>query len=37
MTGPRLTVLTLARLIFLGLCIAGVIAVCWAVNLWSKP
>lgn len=33
MTGPRLTVLTLARLIFVGLCVAGVFAVCWAISL----
>lgn len=36
MTGPRLTVLTLARLIFIGLCIAGVIAAGWAVSQWSR-
>ena len=33
MTGPRLTPLTIARLIYVALCVAGVVAVCWTINL----
>lgn len=35
MTGPRLTVRTVCGLILIGLCIAVVVAVCWACDQWS--
>jgi hypothetical protein len=33
MTGPRLTIRTFCALLFVALCVAGVLAICWALSL----
>lgn len=35
MTGPRLTLSSIYRLILVALCVAAVVGVCWTLKQWS--